>query len=601
MTPDDAPDTKLHRWLGAHIVAEQKVRFCVWSPNHQEITLHLVDSNRHLKMTQSPGGYHRVTADDVGVGQRYIYHVDGGPGRPDPASRFQPQGVHGASQIVDPTFAWTDHDWSGVERNDLVIEELHIGAFTAQGTFAAAIARLDELVDLGVTAIELMPVATAPGKWNWGYDGVNLFAPSPNYGTPNDLRRLIDAAHAKGLAVILDVVYNHLGPEGNYLADFGPYFSSRHHTPWGAAPNFDDPDYGRQLRRFFVANAIHWFDEYHFDGLRVDAIHCMRDDSEPHVAAQISEAVKTWSSETNRPAMLIAESNVYDSNMLEPRSRGGIGFDAQWCDDLLHSVFAVVRPGEDRCHREYKPDDLPQTLEYGFVYEGSLREQRGRCTPSQRVDTSGLVYAIQHHDFVGNHPQGKRLHQLAGKQTQRAAAALLLLSPAIPMLFMGEEFACEHPFRFFVDFGNEQLRQAVVEGRKSEYPQHDWGGGGLPTDPSTFEESKIGSASDGDSSMRAWYRELIRLRKTWRKRGLICDANLSVQADGELGLYVCQYADAEHALVVAVRLNPNSADSRPIPFGDPGDLLLDSRTDQTDNVLFPNHAKVFTKKFDTSR
>ena len=291
---------------------------------------------------------------------------------------FKPAGVHGASQVIDHAFDWTDQDWQGVPQEDLIIYELHIGSFTESGTFLAAIERLDELVELGVTAIELMPLATAAGRWNWGYDGVNLFAPSPNYGSPDDLRRLINAAHHKGLAVILDVVYNHLGPEGNYLADFGPYFSKRHTTPWGAAPNFDDQG-SEQLRRFFVANAIGWLDEYHFDGLRVDAIHCMRDDNDPHIASQISKAVTQWSEKTGRKTTLIAESNVYDPNMLAPRSSGGIGFDAEWCDDFLHGVFAVVRPGEQLCHRSYQADDLQQTLKYGFVYEGTLREQRGRA------------------------------------------------------------------------------------------------------------------------------------------------------------------------------------------------------------------------------
>ncbi len=616
MQPDDVPDTELHRWLGAHLIGGRQVRFCVWSPGHQEIIVELIDSGRRLAMSKLPGGYHVAIADGVGAQERYIFRIEGdadvdggtglyggtglhgGTGRPDPATRFQPQGVHGPSQIVDPTFKWTDDQWPGVDQNDLIIYELHTGTFTDQGTFAAAMRRLDEVVELGVTAIELMPVAACPGKWNWGYDGVNLFAPSANYGTPDDLRRLIDIAHAKGLAVILDVVYNHLGPEGNYLGDFGPYLSARHATPWGAAPNFDDPKYGRQLRRFFVANTIHWLDEYHFDGLRVDAIHCMRDDSDPHIAAQISDAVHDWHAETGRPALLIAESNVYDANMLAPRSKGGIGFHAEWCDDFLHSVYAVIRPGDHLCDRKYGADDLQQTLKYGFVYEGSLRQPRYRHTPPQRVSSSGLVYAIQTHDFIGNHPLGARLHQVAGKDTQRAAAALLLLSPAIPMLFMGEEFACENPFQFFVDFGDQWLRKAVVQGRKAEYPQHDWTDGHLPTSPAAFLNSKIGPCGEGDAAMREWYRDLIRWRKLWKVDGTIGDANLQVTTDAEVNLYVLRYAGDQTLLTVAVRLNPIShPGSNPVPFPAPGDLLLDSRPDSIGNQLFPNHAKVFLKKF----
>ncbi len=329
MDPHQLPDTELHCWIGAHPVGDGAVRFCLWSPLHDDIVLHLLDSERRIVLEKTSGGYHLATVHDVATGHRYAYHVAGGPGRPDPVSRFQPAGVHGPSQVVDPAFAWTDQKWRGVARDQLVIYELHIGGFTADGTYAAAIDRLNELVDLGVTAIELMPVATSAGNWNWGYDGVNLFAPSPTYGRPEDLRRLVDAAHAKGLAVFLDVVYNHLGPEGNYLAEFGPYFSELHTTPWGAAPNFDGPDHHTEVRRFVVANAIAWLDEYHFDGLRVDAIHCMRDDSDPHVAEQISTAVADWSATTGRPAMLIAESNVYDPHLLAPRSAGGVGFDAR--------------------------------------------------------------------------------------------------------------------------------------------------------------------------------------------------------------------------------------------------------------------------------
>ena len=595
MQPADIADTELHRWLGAHLIGDGRVRFCVWSPDREEIIIDLLDSNRQVPMSKTPGGYHLAITDGK-AGERYQYRVDAGPGRPDPATRFQPDGVHGPSQIVDATFAWTDDPWRGVDRNDLIIYELHVGTFTEQGTFASAIARLDELVDLGVTAIELMPLAACPGKWNWGYDGVHLFAPSANYGTPSDLKQLIDAAHAKGLAVILDVVYNHLGPEGNYLAEFGSYLSPHHTTPWGRAPNFDDPDHGRQLRRFFVANAIHWLEEYHFDGLRVDAIHCMLDDSQQHVASQISGAVADWTKQTGRPAMLIAESNVYNANMLAPQRRGGIGFDAEWCDDFLHSVYAVIRPGDHLCDRKYGPEDLQQTLRYGFVYEGTFASPPLRRTPPRRVDTSGLVYSIQTHDFIGNHPLGARLHQVAGKDVQRAAAALLVLSPAIPMLFMGEEFACEQPFQFFVDFGDEQLRRAVIEGRKAEYPQHDWSNGHLPTSQAAFQESKIGSIGDGDPGMRAWYRKLIALRKTWKDRGLIQDANLSVQTDVESGLYVWRYKGVEDELVVAVRLNSGSGAARSIPFSHPRIPVLDSRPDASGSVLLPNHARVFANR-----
>jgi malto-oligosyltrehalose trehalohydrolase len=432
-----------------------------------------------------------------------------------------------------------------------------------------------------------------------------LFAPHHNFGNPDSFRRFVDTAHAKGLAVILDVVYNHLGPEGNYWSDFGPYLSSRHITPWGAAPNFDDPVHGRPLRQLIIANALHWFDEYHIDALRVDAIHCMRDESDPHIASELAETVHRWSGETGRPAMMIAETNVYDPQMVAGIASGGMGFDAQWCDDFLHSVFAVLRPDEQLCVRSYRAgSDLDRTLQTGFVYTGSIPRAaarddadsgvRRRQLLADRVDTHGMIYSIQNHDFIGNHPLGKRLHQVSSPEAQRAAAALLLLAPPIPMLFMGEEFLCDQPFQFFVDFGDSHLREATVEGRMREYPQHDWARGRLPTDPDAFHLSKIGSADRGDRATRDWYQALIRLRKRWRSGGLLRDENLAVDNDPGRGLYRLQYTHAGQTVTVAVRLSAESTARDEIECDIPGRLLLDSNPGQTDDHgLLANHAKVF--------
>ena len=502
--------------------------------------------------------------------------------------------------MVCRDFSWTDSDWQGVPRHSLVIYELHIGAFTEPGTFRAAAARLDELIDLGITAIELMPVADCAGRWNWGYDGVCLFAPNRNYGTTDDLKFLVNTAHAKGLAVILDVVYNHLGPEGNYLAEAGPYLSRRHSTVWGSAPNFDDPKYGLELRRFFIANAINWLDEYHFDGLRVDAVHCMKDDSEFHVITELSQVVRSWSILAKRSPLLIAETNVFDPEMLRPISHGGTEFDAQWCDDFLHSVFAIVRPGEHLCHRRYEAGaDLDQTLRWGYVHEGTFREERGRVQPGASAEVSGLVYSIQHHDFIGNHPLGKRLHQLTSGETQRAASALLLLLPSIPMLFMGEEFCCENPFQFFVDFGDAGLRTAVVEGRKREYPQHDWSTGVLPTDAAAFHDSKIGSVLNGDREMRAWYRDLLAHRKRWIGSGILQQRHLMVDSCVETGLFVLCYRTDLSCVTVAVRLSVLGDRDDICDFTAYGKLIMDSCPEQTLTLqLLPNHAKIFVQEFE---
>ena len=347
------------------------------------------------------------------------------------------------------------------------------------------------------------------------------------------------------------------------------------------------------MRRFFLANAIYWLDEFHFDGLRVDAIHCTKDDSDPHIVAEISDAVDGWSAKSARSVALIAESNVYDREMLTPRSESGIGFDAQWCDDFLHSLFAAVRPDEQLCHRNYVPrQDLAQTLRYGYVYHGSMRQVARREQPKSRVDTSRLIYSIQNHDFVGNHPVGQRFHQLTSIETQKAAAALLILSPAIPMLFMGEEFACESSFRFFVDFADRGLRDAVDQGRRREYPQHDWSHGLLPTDSQTFFESRIGTKSSGNPEMWQWYQSLIRLRQDWVTAGLLLDQHLTVETELEYGLYCLRYSVGATTATVAVRLNsdPNAGDVIDLPRE--GQVVLDSRSDQSTAGLLPNHAVI---------
>ncbi len=588
-----------HQSLGAMLVGKDQTRFVVWAPERDQVEVELVGQDRNVTLHKNADGYHRGVVHDCGPSQRYFYRCDGGPPRPDPVSRYQPLGVHGPSEVVDSAFDWTDSQWQSVERDDLILYEMHVGAFTPSGTFLSAIERLDELVELGVTAIELMPLADAAGRWNWGYDGVNWFAPNHNYGTPAELKQLVNAAHRKGLGVIVDVVYNHLGPEGNYLGEFAPYFSAKHGTPWGDAPNFDDPKWGSEVRRYVIANAIYWLDEFHIDGLRVDAIHCTRDDTDPHIVAEMSAAVRRWSEAANRNALLIAESNVHDPDMNRPHAEGGIGFDAQWCDDFLHSVFAVVRPGEQLSNRIYRSGtDLAQSLSKGFVFEGTMRKERSRKTPETRTETHGLVYSIQNHDFIGNHPLAKRLDQLTSPAAQKSAAALLCLTPAIPMLFMGEEFASTRPFLFFVDFTDAELQQAVVEGRRLEYPQHDWSEGLLPTEEAAFRSSKLESREDGNLSMWHWYQSLIKLRKQWRATGLLSDANIETHYDSESSLHVIRYQHGSETATVYSRLTSDETGAAPITIEPIGNLLLDSLPESsveqvTVNQLLPNQAKIF--------
>ena len=588
-----------HRILGAHPLADGACQFCVWAPTHELLEVVILDSvsgslPRRVPLKKHYEGYHHGVVSDCNIGTKYSYSIDGGIGRPDPASRFQPEGVHGPSEVVDSRFEWTDHDWPGVDRDDLIIYELHIGTFTRAGTYRAAIDRLDELVDLGITAIELMPLAQCAGRWNWGYDGVNLFAPNHMYGTPEHLREFVDKAHSKGLAVILDVVYNHLGPEGNYLAEFGPYFSKKHQTPWGDAPNFDDPNHGDDVRSYIMSNAVYWIDEFHFDGLRVDAIHCIMDESELHIVSQLSDLVGQWFESSSRKPLLVAESNVYDPQMLIPRAEHGHGFDAQWCDDFLHSVFAVIRPGEQLSNRQYRPgEDLEQTISKGFVYEGTVCKTRERKQPKQRVATQGLVYSIQNHDFIGNHPLASRLHALTSVETQTAAATLLMLSPAIPMLFMGEEYQSQNPFLFFVDFGDQRLRQAVIEGRRREYPQHDWTQGTSPTEPAAFEVSKLETLVRGNQTVWKYYQSLISLRKKLRKSGSLSDDALSTQYNPRISSYTYTYQNDGEVWKVVVRLSCLEDRCLPCQIPIEGDIVLDSIQETYPREHFEaNHAKV---------
>lgn len=601
------PAVNAHRLWGAVPQSDGSTSFRIWAPALESLVVEIADGDsdgdnvRSIPMQQTPQGFFAANVDGCRDGAWYRFRLPTGELRPDPASRFQPEGVHGWSQVVDPeTYEWNDQEWAGVAKADLIVYELHVGCFTEKGTFNAAIDRLDELVDLGVTAVELMPIAESPGRWNWGYDGVGFFAPRHTFGTPDDLRRLVNAAHQRGLAVLLDVVYNHFGPEGNYWGEFGPYLSKDHSTPWGSAPNFDGE--GSELvRAFVIANAAYWIDEYHFDGLRVDAVHCMADDRDPHIVTEIGDAFTVLKEDAGRELHLIAESNVYDPQILQSIETGGHGWDALWCDDFLHSVFAVLRPGDQMSPRWYHPHtDLDAALRRGFVYHGTLREPRRRYelaktegSPLAALD--GLIYAIQNHDFIGNHPQGRRLHQLTSADAQKAAAALVLLLPTVPMIFMGEEFASESPFYFFVDFGDEHLREAVEQGRRREHPQHDWTDVESPLSPGAFERSKIGPADEGDASMREWYQSLIALRRQWKSEEFMSPENMTAHWDQEGCFAHVAYRDGGDERFVVVRLHPAGEFPRRLQLTGVDDLILENHCESDADAdgrtwLLGNHA-----------
>ena len=458
-----------------------------------------------------------VATVEARVGDRYSYIVDGSQPVPDPVSRFLPQGVHGPTEIVDPTlYAWSDEGWRGLPLEDYCIYELHVGTFTPQGTLDAAAGKLEYLKDLGVTVVEVMPVAAAPGTRNWGYDGVSPYAVQANYGGPAALRRFVDSAHELGLAVILDVVYNHLGPEGNYLRMFGPYFTPHHKTPWGEAVNYDDQGC-QQVRRYVVNNALYWIREYHLDGLRLDAVQTIKDDSPKHILAEIQENVQSLAAELNRTVLVIAETDENDARYVEPPPQG-YALNAVWSDDFHHALHALLTGERSGYYQDFgKPEQVAKALREGYVFQGENFAfwNAPRGTPAEDVPLPANVICTQNHDQVGNRAKGERVSALVPRGARKMAAALLLLAPHTPLLFMGQEYDEREPFQFFADFGDPALKKAVSDGRRSEFKDFDFNEVPDPEDPQTFERSKLTWADDDENrDMLEWYRKLLRLRKT---------------------------------------------------------------------------------------
>ena len=459
-------------------VHEGGVDFALWAPSTEHLLLeHRVvggEITRH-EMPRDREGWHRLTLPGAGHGDSYLFHLPDGTSVPDPASRFNPEDVHGPSVVIDPRhFGWTDDAWRGRPWEEAVVYELHIGAFTEEGSFNAARDRLAELAELGITAIELMPLADFPGRRNWGYDGVLQFAPDASYGTPDELKALVDTAHHLGLMVLIDVVYNHFGPEGNYLHAYCPeFFNAAHRTPWGSAINFDGPN-ARTVRDFFIHNALYWVEEFHFDGMRMDAIHAIRDDSHPHIVQEIRQALQAGPGKT-RPIHLVLENETNQASMLARDGHGvPVAGTAQWNDDLHHAVHVITTGERDGYYADYADDPVCRfacALAEGFIYQGQpspFRHGEPRGEPSTRLPSQAFVSFLQTHDQVGNRAFGERIHALGDPVLTQAALACLLLSPHVPMLFMGDEFSASTPFLYFCDFGPE-LAAAVSEGRRGEF------------------------------------------------------------------------------------------------------------------------------------
>jgi maltooligosyltrehalose trehalohydrolase len=511
--------------LGAWVEPGEGVRWRVWAPGHQQVEVVLQgrggQPGTSLPLADEGGGFFSSTLAGAGAGVRYQLRVDGQGPFPDPWSRSQPDGVHGPSEVVVPDFAWTDAAWKGPDPEAQVLYEVHVGTATPEGTFEALIPRLRALAELGVTTLELMPLASFPGTRNWGYDGVDLFAPQASYGGPEGLRRLVDAAHAQGLAVLIDAVYNHYGPDGNYLRCYSPhYFTGRHHTPWGEAVNYDGEGSG-VVRALVLSNVEMWIRDYHADGLRLDAAHALLDDGSPHLLAEISERARAAA--PGRRVVVIAEDERNDTRLVRPSAGGGYGLDGVWADDFHHQLRRAFAGDSEGYYRDYtgSVEDIARTLRQGWFYEGQPSQVHGRPrgTPASGAEPWQLVHCIQNHDQVGNRAHGERLGADVSPAAFRAMSALLLLSPYTPLLFMGQEWNASTPFLYFTDH-NAELGKQVTEGRRKEFAGFARFAGDTVPDPQavdTFTRSRLDWSEAGrpeHAGVLALYRELLRLRAT---------------------------------------------------------------------------------------
>jgi maltooligosyltrehalose trehalohydrolase len=529
-----------------------RARFRVWAPTARRVEVRCGGEDHPL----APGadGWFEGELAGVGDGARYALVLDGDRVRPDPASRRQPEGVHGPSELFDPSrHAWRDGGWQGVAREDLVFYELHVGTFTAPGTLDAAAERLPDLVELGVTCVELMPVQPFAGERNWGYDGVAPWAVHEAYGGPVALQRFVDRAHALGLAVCLDVVYNHLGPEGNYLPELGPWLTSRHRSPWGDGLDYDGPD-AKPIRAFMIGAAVQWVRDFHIDALRLDATHAIEDASPRHLVGAIRDAVLEAAREAGRTAHVVAEDDRNDRRVLDAPPAGW-GASALWADDLHHAIHALVTGESARFLQDFgRPEDVARALAEGFVYQGQRSAYRGRPhgTDPRGLAPSCFVTCLQNHDQVGNRPRGERLSRLVPWQALLPASTLVLLGSAVPLVFMGEEYGETRPFLYFTSHGDPALAKAVSAGRKSEFIAQGAGDVPDPQAPQTFRRSKLSHRRDGrHGALRGHYRQLLALRK--RHRAAIAAGWPEVRRDGTAFTLV------RPGLVVRANLGPKPA------------------------------------------
>lgn len=540
--------------------------FRVWAPRAQQVELIL--EQQRWPMRSCADDHFEAQVDPVKPGARYAFSLDGGPARPDPRSPSQPDGVHGPSQLVDhDAFAWRDQDYRGLSLKGAVLYELHVGTFTPEGTFDGAIARLPHLVALGIDAIQLLPINEFSGERGWGYDGVQLFAPHHAYGGPQGLKRLVDACHRLGLGVIIDVVYNHLGPSGNYLPEFGPYLSQRHHTHWGNAINLTEAG-SDEVRSFIIDNALMWLRDYHCDGLRLDAVHALVDPSAVHILEAIAAEVEALSAHMRKPLFLVAECDLNAPRFVLPRAAGGYGLDAAWADEWHHALHALLTGEHNGYYRDFGTlEHLAKALQQAWVYDGCWSPHRKRHHGRSPAGLCGhqFIVFVQNHDQVGNRAKGDRLGALTSPGRLKIAAALLLTGPFVPMLFQGEEWGANTPFMYFTDHEDPELGQAVTVGRRKEFSYFGWSPEAIPDpqDRATFERSQLKWSELEQSAHQevlAWYRTLMSLR---RRHAALSDPRLSkirVETDSNQRWLIVHRGE----LRIAVHLGASTA-TLPVP------------------------------------
>lgn len=503
--------------LGARL-KDASCTFTVWAPPHDSISL-ILDGSQHA-MERLDDGYWYAEVTPVKAGALYRFRLPDGRDLPDPASRAQPEGVHGPSAVVDPAFDWMDDGWVGLPLGDMILYELHVGTFTDQRSFEGVVSRLPYLNELGINTIELMPIASFPGARNWGYDGVFPFAVHESYGGPDGLKRLVDEAHAHNIAVVLDVVYNHQGPEGNYFGEYGPYFTDKYKTGWGEAVNFDDA-WCDGVRSFYLQNALMWLDEYRIDGLRLDAVHAIWDLSGRHFMEELTASVRALEEKTGRKKVLIAEFDLNNPRYVLPPGRGGYGLDGQWVDEFHHALHSLVTGEQDGYYEDFgSTEHLRRSISDGYVYTGQFSKHRkksfGRYPDGVKLDQ--FVVFAQNHDQTGNRMLGDRLSTLVSEEALKLVAGAYILSPYVPMLFMGEEYGERHPFQYFISHTDEKLVKAVQEGRRKEFSYFNWQGEVPdPQAEATFQQCVLSWDVDKGASARQlfeFYRRLIALRKS---------------------------------------------------------------------------------------